>query len=29
LVDTSGKVSEVKVLNNPGYGLAEDVLKAF
>jgi len=29
LVDTAGKVSEVQVLNDPGYGTAEDVLKAF
>ena len=28
LVDTSGKLSEVQVLNDPGYGTAEDVLKA-
>ena len=29
LVDTAGKVSDVKVLQDPGYGTAEDVLKAF
>lgn len=29
LVDTAGKVSEVRVINDPGYGMAEDVLKAF
>ncbi len=29
LIDTTGKVSDVQVLNDPGYGTAEDVLKAF
>jgi protein TonB len=29
LVDKEGKVSNVQVLNDPGYGTAEDVLKAF
>ena len=29
LVDTAGKVSDVKVLQDPGYGTAEDVIKAF
>ena len=29
LVDTAGKVSEVQVLNDPGYGTGADVLKAF
>src|SRR5689334_16673282 len=29
LVDTTGKVSDVQLINDPGYGTAEDVLKAF
>ena len=29
LVDETGKVSEVQVINDPGYGTANDVLKAF
>lgn len=29
LVDKEGKVSNVQVLKDPGYGTAEDVLKAF
>src|ERR1044072_2895041 len=29
LVDTTGKVTEVQALNNPGYGTAEDAVKAF
>jgi len=29
LVDTEGKVSEVHLLNDPGYGMGADVLKAF
>lgn len=29
LVDTTGKVSDVQILNDPGYGTAADVLKAF
>lgn len=29
LVNKEGKVSEVQILEDPGYGTAEDVLKAF
>ena len=29
MVDTTGKVSDVQVVKDPGYGTAEDVLKAF
>jgi protein TonB len=29
LVDTTGKVSEVELLTDPGYGTGTDVLKAF
>jgi len=29
IVDETGKVSEVQVINDPGYGTADDVLKAF
>ena len=29
LVDTTGKISHLQVEDNPGYGTAEDVLKAF
>lgn len=29
LVDTTGKISDVRVENDPGYGTAQDVLKAF
>jgi len=29
LIDTTGKVTEVKVLEDPGYGTARDVLNAF
>jgi len=29
LVDKEGKVSNVQILKDPGYGTAEDVLKAF
>jgi len=28
LIDTAGKLSEVTILNDPGYGTANDVLKA-
>jgi protein TonB len=29
LVDTTGKVSDVQIINDPGYGTAKDVLNAF
>lgn len=29
LVDTTGKVSDVQVVTDPGFGTAKDVLKAF
>ena len=29
LVDTTGKVSDVQIVNDPGYGMAGDVLRAF
>jgi len=29
LVDKEGKISDVTILNDPGYGTAEDVLKVF
>jgi protein TonB len=29
LVDTTGNVSDVQIINDPGYGTADDVLKAF
>jgi protein TonB len=29
LVDTTGKISEVRCVNDPGYGTADDVVKAF
>lgn len=29
LIDTTGEVTEVTILNDPGYGTAEDVKRAF
>jgi hypothetical protein len=29
MVDTTGKVYDVQIVNDPGYGTAQDVLKAF